>query len=253
MPDENFASSEHELIQEITAPLSAVDPPPEESAEVDFPIVLRGYDRLAVDAYVKQVQKQLSDLRATHSPDVAVRRALERVGEEVSGILQRAHDTAEKVTAHSRSEAQDRLESARKEAAEVKDQAAQVLDAARKDAAGIRAQAERQLADLDADTDRIWAERHRIVEDARELASQLLAIADSAAERFPPADDSETPEALGAGAAAAEEVPPADATQQTAAMPALDSDPAGPDPIHQALPERRRDLPGPPDPPPARR
>src|ERR1019366_9300855 len=45
--------------------------------------------------------------------------------------------------------------------------------------------------DLDADTDRIWAERHRIVGDKRELAGQLAGLADSAAERFPPADDPE--------------------------------------------------------------
>src|ERR1019366_8169867 len=45
--------------------------------------------------------------------------------------------------------------------------------------------------DLDADTDRIWAERHRIVGDTRELAGQLAGLADSAAERFPPADDPE--------------------------------------------------------------
>ncbi len=41
------------------------------------------------------------------------------------------------------------------------------------------------MRDLDADTDRIWIERHRIVDDARDLASQLLALAETAAERFP--------------------------------------------------------------------
>jgi hypothetical protein len=45
------------------------------------------------------------------------------------------------------------------------------------------------VTDLDSETDRIWAERHRIVEDARELASQLLGLADSAAERFPAATE----------------------------------------------------------------
>jgi predicted phage gp36 major capsid-like protein len=128
-----------------------------------------------------------------------VRRALERVGEEVSGILQRAHDTAEKITANSRSEAEDRLEAARREASQLKAEAERELDAARQDAVEIRAAAERQLTDLDADTDRIWAERHRIVEDARELARQLLELADAAAERFPPADDTETGETVVAG------------------------------------------------------
>jgi hypothetical protein len=53
------------------------------------------------------------------------------------------------------------------------------------EAAQIKASAETKLKDLDADTDRIWAERHRIVDDARELARQLLELAETAAERFP--------------------------------------------------------------------
>jgi cell division septum initiation protein DivIVA len=197
VPDENFASSEHELIQEITAPFSAVREDPEvDPGEADFPIVLRGYDRLAVDAYIKQTRELIDDLRATSTPEAAVRRALERVGEEVSGILQRAHDTAEKITSQSRSEAEDRMETARNEAAELKAEAERELERAHQDAAEIRAQAEAQLTDLDAETDRIWAERHRIVEDTRELSRQLLAVVDSAAERFPPAEDTETGETM---------------------------------------------------------
>lgn len=197
MPEENFASSEHELIQEITAPFAAVRENPEaDPGEADFPLVLRGYDRVAVDAYIKQARQLIDDLRAVSSPEAAVRRALERVGEEVSGILQRAHETAEKITGQSRSEAEDRLEAARGEAGEIRAEAARELDAARRDAAGIRAQAEQQLTDLDAETDRIWAERHRIVEDARELARQLEALANAGAERFPPAEDTETGETM---------------------------------------------------------
>lgn len=197
VPEENFASTEHDLIQEVTAPLSSLREDSEpELDETEFPLVLRGYDRLAVDAYVKQARQTIEELRATRSPDAAVRRALERVGEEVSGILQRAHDTAEKITGHSRSEAEDRLETARREAEKLKAGAEGELEAARRDAVEIRAAAERQLTGLDAETDRIWAERHRIVEDARELARQLLELADAAAERFPPADDTETGETI---------------------------------------------------------
>ena len=45
--------------------------------------------------------------------------------------------------------------------------------------------AEERVRELDAETDRIWAERHRIVEDTRELARELLTLTDSAADRFP--------------------------------------------------------------------
>ncbi|HEY2160162.1 MAG TPA: DivIVA domain-containing protein [Solirubrobacteraceae bacterium] len=168
MPDQSTAATEHSLIQEITAPLATLpDDPVPDVANVSFPHALRGYDRLAVDAYVRKTSQLVAELQSTRSPEAAVRRALARVGEEVSGILQRAHDTAEQITAQSRVEAEERLEAARKEAAE------------------ITSGADRRLADLDSETDRIWSERHRIVEDTRELARQLVALAESAAERFP--------------------------------------------------------------------
>ena len=169
MPDQSEASTEHALMQEITAPLDTLpDNPLPVVADVEFPMALRGYDRLAVDAYVRRTSQLVAELQVTRSPESAVRRALERVGEQVSGILQRAHETAEQITSQSRSEAEDRLESARQEAAQ------------------IVQRAEDRVRDLDAETDRIWAERHRIVEDTRDLARELLTVTDSAADRFPP-------------------------------------------------------------------
>lgn len=174
MPEENSAAKEHAIIQEVTAPLATL---PEnavpEVADVEFPIALRGYDRLAVDAYVKRTTQLVAELQSTHSPEAAVRRALERVGEEVSGILQRAHEAAAQITAQSRSEAEDRLELARQEAAQ------------------ITSGARQRIKDLDAEVDRIWAERQRIVEDTQDLAKQLLALSEAAADRFPAAEEVE--------------------------------------------------------------
>ncbi len=168
MPDQSSASTEHAIMQDITGPLATLpDDPVQAVADVEFPTALRGYDRLAVDAYVQKTSQLVAELQATRSPDAAVRRALERVGEEVSGILQRAHETASQITSQSRSEAEDRLETVRREAAQ------------------IVGSAEERVRELDAETDRIWAERHRIVEDTRELARELLSITDSAAGRFP--------------------------------------------------------------------
>jgi hypothetical protein len=172
MPDQSSAATEHAIMQEITAPLETLPADPvSEAADVHFPVALRGYDRLAVDAYVRHTSQLVAELQATRSPEAAVRRALERVGEQISGILQRAHETSEMITAQSRSEAEDRLEEARREAAR------------------ITASAEQRLKDLDAETDRIWAERQQIVEDTRELARQLVGLTDSAADRFPAADE----------------------------------------------------------------
>jgi DivIVA domain-containing protein len=191
MPDQSTAATEHSIIQEITAPLATLpDDPVPDVANVSFPHALRGYDRLAVDAYVRKTAQLVAELQSTRSPEAAVRRALARVGEEVSGILQRAHETAEQITAQSRVEAEERLEAARKEASD------------------ITAGADRRLADLDSETDRIWAERHRIVEDTRELARQLVALSESAAERFPA--DAEEPSAPQAEAAA----PPPETEEQ---------------------------------------
>jgi DivIVA domain-containing protein len=107
-------------MQELTAPLATLpDDLVPQVSDVDFPVVLRGYDRVAVDAYVRKTTHLVAELQATRSPEAAVRRALERVGEEVAGILQRAHDTAEQITANSRREAEDRLEAARSGAAQV--------------------------------------------------------------------------------------------------------------------------------------
>ena len=167
MPDQSSAATEHAILAEITRPLEALPSDPLAIVDADFPTALRGYDRVAVDEYVRQTRRLVAELQATRSPEAAVRRALERVGEQISGILQRAHETAEQITAQSRSEAEDRLQQARIEAAQVAEDA------------------EERVKDLDADTDRIWLERQRIVADAEDLAGQLLALAKTAAERFP--------------------------------------------------------------------
>src|ERR1700749_5041903 len=59
------------------------------------------------------------------------------------------------------------------------------MEQARIEAAQVAGAAEQRVRDLDADTDRIWMERERIVADAEDLAAQLLALAKTAAERFP--------------------------------------------------------------------
>jgi len=191
MPDQSSASTEHALMQEITAPLATLpDDPVPAVADVEFPTALRGYDRLAVDAYVRKTSQLVAELQATRSPDAAIRRALGRVGEEVSGILQRAHEAAAQITFQSRSEAEDRVEAARQEAA-------QIVSAA-----------EERVRELDAETDRIWAERHRIVEDTRDLARELLSLTDSAANSFP-AEAVDEDAVAGVAAADQEPVPAA--------------------------------------------
>jgi DivIVA domain-containing protein len=144
--------------------------PPDANA-VTFPTSFRGYDQGAVDAYVRQVARTIDQLEAMRTPQEAVRRALDRVGEQTSAILREAEETAERMTAKSRTEADDRVQRAEREA-----------DA-------ITSQARSRLRELDVDIDRIWLERQRLIEDTRKLADTLLEIADDAEERFPAEDE----------------------------------------------------------------
>lgn len=175
-------------LERIVRPTTAHDPRLAEVRDVAFPIALRGYEREAVDAYVKRVNRLISDLEASRSPDAAVRRALEQVGEETSGILQRAQQTASDITARSRASADDRIRGAEREAR------------------ALTADAEERVRELEADFGRIWSERDRLLEEVRDLAERLLASADDANDRFPTADEAE---------------PIASTREDTASMPAL--------------------------------
>lgn len=158
-------------MQQVAAPLASLpDDPVPIVADADFPLAMRGYSREAVDAYVQRASRLVAELHATRSPEIAVRRALERVGEEVSGVLKHAHEVAEQITAQSRREAEDRRQQAHEEAKR------------------ITADAERRLLELDADADSLWEERQRLLEDLGELAGELQRVASAAAERFPAAD-----------------------------------------------------------------
>ena len=136
-----------------------------------FPIGLRGYDRAAVDSYVTDIAGELTRLRAEpQAPPDAVREALDDVGHQTAGILQRAHDAAEVLTRRAHEEAQREIEDARRRATEMLEEA------------------ERHVRDLDSDTDVVWQERTRIVEDVRVLAQELEEVAAGALERFGPGD-----------------------------------------------------------------
>lgn len=157
------------------APLGPAGRTPSEESEdlgaANFPTVWRGYDPSAVDAYVRRVDRSISELQAERTPQDVVHRALDRVGEQTSTILREAEETAERMTAKSRAEADDRVQGAEREAND------------------ITARARGRLRDLDADIDRIWLERQRLIDDTRKLADRLLTVADDAEERFPPEEE----------------------------------------------------------------
>jgi DivIVA domain-containing protein len=132
-----------------------------------FPVVMRGYDREAVDRYVADVAQIVAELESNQLRENVVQRALDEVGEQTSSILQRAHETAEEIEVRSRSQAEGRLQRAEREA-----------EMTRRDA-------ERYAEELAAETQRLWQDRVRMIEDMRQLADEVLGVADDALERLP--------------------------------------------------------------------
>jgi vacuolar-type H+-ATPase subunit H len=149
------------------------DPPPRVRAE--FPVVFRGYDREVVDAHLAALEEDMHELHATRTPQAAVRRELDRVGQETSAILQRAHESADEVSRRARTRADARIDEAGREAER------------------IHREAEARLKQIDKDTDEVWAERRRLLEDVRATGEALIRTAEQALERFPPAEDGGPP------------------------------------------------------------
>jgi DivIVA domain-containing protein len=208
----------------------------DELREVSFPTAVRGYDRAAVDRYVEMVNRVIAELEISRSPEAAVKAAVSQVSEETRGILERAHETAEEITARSRSRADDRIQEAEAEAVQ------------------IRGDAEKHVQQLDADTEAIWSERHRLLEDVRMVAEQLAALADQALVRFPaapeqthalPAGDAEalTDDTVEADVVEMDPVDETEATLQVEEELELDADEPELDADEPELAERDRDEP----------
>ncbi len=122
-----------------------------DAREVRFPVALRGYDRAAVDRYVREVNRVIAELEISSSPEMAVRHALDEVSEETREILQRAHQSAEELTARSRARADERLEQAEQEAQEMRDtaqrEAHELRETTQCEAEEMRAQAASEAAE----------------------------------------------------------------------------------------------------------
>jgi hypothetical protein len=95
-----------------------------------------------------------------------VQKALDELGEETAGILQRAHETADEIASRSRAQADGRLQRAEREA-EI-----------------VRREADEYADQVVTDTRLLWDERQRLLEDIRQLADEVLSTADDAQERL---------------------------------------------------------------------
>ena len=184
---------------------------PEDVRDVSFPGAVRGYDRAAVDAYVKRVNTVIAELEVSRSPQAAVRHALDRVGRQTSGILQQARETAdemsatawaeadrttaraneraEEISAQADAEAKETVDRARSEAEELvsraRAEAAERLQKLEQEIATLQEQAEARLQKLEADTEVVWQERVGLLEELRALSVRIKSVATDADARLP--------------------------------------------------------------------
>lgn len=181
--------------------------------DVDFPLALRGYDRGAVDRYIEEVNQAIAELEISSSPQSAIRHALEQVSEETSGLLQRAHETADEITTRSRAQADDRLQRAQSEADEVREvasrEAAETRARLAQELDRMRAEAQARVDELKRNADAISAERRQLIGEVMEIAERLGELAREEAQRFMEREES-------AREAAAANEPP---TQKIEAQP----------------------------------
>jgi DivIVA domain-containing protein len=134
--------------------------------DVSFPTAVRGYDRRAVEEFIDELRSLVADLEARQTREGVVQKALDELGEETAGILQRAHETADEIAARSRAQADGRLQRAEREAEIVKRDADEYAE------------------QVVTDTRLLWEERQRLIEDIRHLADEVLGTADDAMERL---------------------------------------------------------------------
>lgn len=141
---------------------------PRDLLDVSFPSSVRGYDRGAVDAYVKRVNRVISELKVSASPPAAVRHALDQAGEKVDGLLQAAREAAEQITTSAREEAEDSAERVKAEAAKF------LVDTS--------AEADRLKAEADELTAKARADADATVANAKAEAGDILTAARAEAE-----------------------------------------------------------------------
>jgi DivIVA domain-containing protein len=190
---------------------------PPEIRNPAFAVAVRGYDRAAVEEYVKRVNRVIAELEVSRSPQAAVRHALDRVGQQTIAVLQEARESADRLMAAAREEAEEGRARAKEEAANLvvnasaeadrtqgeaeqllasaREQASQMVEQARAEAARqlkeaeaeitrLHEEAETRRREIHADTDQVLVRRHELLEDVHAMAARLQQLASDAAGRI---------------------------------------------------------------------
>jgi cell division septum initiation protein DivIVA len=177
---------EHEPGQ-LTASGEEIDPDPlraltagaaDDREPSRFPVAPLGYNRAAVDEHLADLERELAELghelaelRTHRETPMTVTEELERIGEQTASILIVAQDKANETTRRAQ------------------EQAERCIADAAANAVSITEEAKQRLRELDNETDSVWRERERLLEDVRAVSAALASLADQASERFPAAAD----------------------------------------------------------------
>lgn len=129
---------------------------PRELLDVSFPVAVRGYERAAVDAYIRRVNRAIAELKVSASPAAAVRHALDQAQEKVDGLLRSAREAAEQITTSAREEAEENADR-------------------------MKAEAVKFVVDTNAEADRLKTEADELTAKARADAEAALAKAQAEA------------------------------------------------------------------------
>lgn len=169
------------------------DPLPLDIRDPSFPATIRGYDRRTVDAYVERVNGLIAELQVSGSPRAAVRHALDRVGEQTSGILQHARETAEEITKSAREEAEETTARGKAEAQDIttgaQGQASAAIARASNEAdelvARARTEADQILGRANEQSENTLAQAHvEAQERTRQVEQEIASLREDAESRI---------------------------------------------------------------------
>jgi hypothetical protein len=164
-------TAEHDILSEFVA---EDEPPAAPGPGPRFPLVRYGYSQADVDRRLDELERELAarerevtDLREQIKPPMSITEEIERIGEQTASILVVAHDQAHETTRRAQ------------------EQAERCIADAAANAVAITAEAKERLRELDDETDSVWRERERLLEDTRAVSVQLGVLVEEALTRFP--------------------------------------------------------------------
>ncbi len=164
-------TAEHDVLAEFDreAPPSVTEGP-----EPRFALVRYGYDQAEVERRIDELERELTErerevaeLRERETPPMSITEEIERIGEQTASILVVAHDQAHETTRRAQ------------------EQAERCIADAAANAVAITSEAKARLRELDDETDSVWRERERLLEDTRMVSEQLGTLVEEALSRFP--------------------------------------------------------------------